>query len=98
MKLLAATPPTAESVVMDKAYEGDEARALVAELGASVVPPKGNRKELWDCDKDIYKRRNEVERLFRKLKGFRRIFTRYDKLDVIFTPFIYLALIVEALR
>ena len=98
-KLLAATPLAAENVAMDKAYEGDETRALVEELGASpVVPPKENRKEPWDYDKEIYRRRNEVERLFGRLKRFRRIFTRYDKLDVIFASFVYLALIVDALR
>ncbi|UJP04313.1 MAG: IS5/IS1182 family transposase, partial [Nitrosomonas sp.] len=42
--------------------------------------------------------RNEIERLFRRLKGFRRIFSRFDKLDIIFLSFIYFALIVEALR
>jgi IS4 transposase len=44
------------------------------------------------------RRRNEIERLFRRLKGFRRIFSRFDKLDVMFTAFILLALIVDALR
>ena len=84
---------------MDKACEGDETRALVAELGASpVVPPKRNRDKPWSYDKRIYRLRNEVERLFRRLKAFRRIFTRYDKLDVIFASFIYFALIVDALR
>ena len=98
-KLLAATPLTAENVAMDKAYEGDETRALVEEMGAMpVVPPKENRKEPWDYDKGIYRRRNEVERLFGRLKRFRRIFTRYDKLDVIFASFVYLALIVDALQ
>ena len=98
-KLLAATPLSAGNVAMDKAYEGDETRALVVELGASpVVPPKENRKKPWSYDKRIYRLRNEVERLFRRLKAFRRIFTRYDKLDVIFASFIYLALIVDALR
>jgi len=46
----------------------------------------------------MYKRRNEIERLFRRLKGFRRIFSRFEKLDVMFIGFIYFALIVEALR
>ena len=45
-----------------------------------------------------YKRRNEIERLFRRLKGFRRIFSRFEKLDVMFIAFINFALIVEALR
>ena len=53
---------------------------------------------LWEYDKELYKRRNEVERLFRRLKGFRRVFTRYDKLDVIFLGFITFAFIVDALR
>jgi transposase len=43
----------------------------------------------------MYKRRNEVERLFRRLKGFRHIFSRFDKLDVIFIVFINFALIVD---
>jgi transposase len=46
----------------------------------------------------MYRRRNEIERLFRRLKGFRRIFSRFDKLDVMFTAFIHFALIVEGLR
>lgn len=46
----------------------------------------------------MYKRRNEIERLFRRLKGFRRIFFRFEKLDVIFTGFIHFALIADALR
>ena len=44
------------------------------------------------------RRRNEVERLFRRLKGYRRVFTRYDKLDVMFLAFITLALIHDTLR
>jgi transposase len=39
-----------------------------------------------------------VERLFRRLKGFRRIFSRFEKLDVVFLAFINFALIVGALR
>lgn len=46
----------------------------------------------------MYRRRNEVERLIRRLKAFRRIFTRFDKLDVIFIAFIQFALIIDALR
>jgi len=45
----------------------------------------------------MYKRRNEIERLLRRL-GFRRIFSRFEKLDVMFIAFINFALIVEALR
>jgi len=74
-------------LLMDHAYEGDETRVLAAELGyIPVVSPKSNRNDPWDYDKELYKQRNQVERLFRRLKRFRRIFTRYDKLDVIFCP------------
>ena len=83
---------------MDRAYEGDETRALAMERGyVPVVPPKSNRKYPWSYDKQLYKQRNQVERLFRRIKRFRRIFTRYDKLDVIFLAFVYFALIVDAL-
>jgi transposase len=46
----------------------------------------------------MYRRQNEIERLFRRLKGFRRIFSRFEKLDVMFVGFIHFALIVEAFR
>jgi transposase len=48
--------------------------------------------------KALYRRRNEIERLFRRLKGFRRVFSRFDKLDLVFIAFVCFALIVEALR
>jgi len=83
-------------LAMDKAYEGDKTRQLVFELGLiPVVPPKSNRLQPWEYDKELYKRRNEVERLFRRLKGFRRVFSRFEKLDVMFTAFIQFALIME---
>ena len=93
-------PPTAQVyLIMDRAYEGDETRQLALELGyMPVVPPKHNRISPWEYDRAMYRRRNEIERLFRRLKGFRRIFSRFDKLDVMFMAFIHFALIVEALR
>ena len=84
---------------MDRAYEGQETRHLAVALGFTpVVPPRQNRLAPWAYDRQLYKRRNEVERLFRRLKGFRRIFTRLEKLDVLFLGFIVFALIFEALR
>ena len=84
---------------MDRAYEGDDTRQLALDLGyVPVVPPKRNRLDPWDYDRAMYRKRNEVERLFRRLKGFRRVFSRFDKLDVMFTGFIHFALIVEAFR
>ena len=87
------------SLIMDRAYEGDETRQLALALGYTpVVPPKRNRLDPWQYDREMYKRRNEIERLFRRLKGFRRIFSRFEKLDVIFLGFILFALIFDALR
>jgi transposase len=57
-----------------------------------------HRSLAWRRKKELYRRRNEIERLFRRLKGFRRIFSRLDKLDLVFIAFIYFALVIEALR
>ena len=76
---------------MDRAYEGNETRQLALALGfIPVVPPSASRLDPWEYDREMYKRRNEIERLFRRLKGFRRIFSRFEKLDVIFLGFILL--------
>ena len=84
---------------MDRAYEGNETRRLAVALGyVPVVPPNPNRVEPWEYDRVVYRRRNEVERLHRRLKVYRRVFTRYDKLDVMFLAFVHLALIFDALR
>jgi len=97
-ELLKQTELSAQYVLMDRAYEGDETRQLVLDLGCMpIVPPKKNRLTPWEYDKELYKKRNQVERLFRRLKGFRRIFSRYDKLDVVFTFFIHFALIIDTL-
>jgi len=63
-----------------------------------VVPPNPRRLKPWTLDKRLYKCRNVVERLFRRLKGFRRLATRYDKLDVMFASYVCLALIFISLR
>lgn len=83
---------------MDRAYEGDHMRSTAKELGYNaVVPPKKNRIGPWEYDEELYKRRNEIERFFRRIKRFRRVFTRYDKLDFVFAGFILFAMIVDAL-
>ena len=82
---------------MDRAYADNATRELAEQQGfIPVVPPKSNRKDPWDYDKEVYKQRNEVERFFLRLKKrFRRVFTRYDKLDVMFTGVITLAMIFD---
>ena len=87
------------SLVMDRAYEGDATRQLALDLGFTpVVPPLKTRREPWTYNREMYKRRNEIERLFRRLKGFRRIFLRFEKLDALFLGFILFALIYDELR
>jgi transposase len=86
-------------LIMDKAYEGNETRQLALDLGLiPVVPPLSTRVQPWSYSKAWYRRCNEIERLFRRLKGFRRIFSRFDKLDIMFMGFLCFALVVEALR
>ena len=100
-ELLAALGPLPEPLplLLDRAYEDDQTRQLALDFGwIPVVPPKRTRLEPWEYDRVLYRRRNEVARLFRGLKGFRRIFSRFDKLDVMFLAFLHFALIVEALR
>ena len=81
---------------MDRAYEGNETRQLALALGFTpVVPPLSTRVDPWQYDRHMYKRRNEIERLFRRLKG---VFSRFEKLDVVFLGFILFSLIIEALR
>ena len=73
---------------MDRAYQDNATRQLALDLGyRPVVPPLRTRLRPWQYDREMYKRRNEVERLFRRLKGFRRIFTRFEKLDALFLGF-----------
>lgn len=86
-------------LLMDRAYEGNETRQLAPDLGfIPVVPPMKTRIEPWEYDREMYKRRNEVERLFRRLKGYRRIFSRFEKLDLMFLGFISLVLVADGLR
>jgi transposase len=86
-------------LLMDRADKGEETRQLALDLGMSpVVPPQRNRLDPWPYDRALYKKRNEIERLFRRLKGYRRIFSRFEKLDALFLGFLSFAFIVEALR
>lgn len=86
-------------LLMDKAYEGDKTRNLAEYYSHKpVVPPKKNRKDPWGYDEELYKRRNIIERLFRWLKEFRKVFTRYDKLDLMYMAFIQFACIIKWLK
>jgi transposase len=77
--------------IMDKGYDSNHIREqLVAQDIVPVIPPKSNRTELLDSDKNLYKLREKVERFFNNLKQFRRIATRYEKLSQTFLAFIHL--------
>ena len=62
------------------------------------MPPKANRKIKWNYDRETYKLRNETERLFRRFKGCRCLFTRFDKLDATYLGFLNLAAVVEMMH
>lgn len=71
----------AQAVVGDKGYDADALIALISVAGAkAVIPPRSNRREQRAYDRHVYKDRNLVERFFNRLKQFRRIATRYEKL------------------
>lgn len=83
----------AEAVLADKAYDADErVRAKLQEKGCvAVIPPRSNRKNPSEYDKDMYKARHLIENFFAKLKQYRAIATRYDKTARNFLGAIYMA-------
>ena len=77
------------TVVADKAYDAETLITHIQEIGAAaVIPPRSNRLEQRSFDKHQYKHRNLIERFFLRIKHFRRIATRYDKLAERFSSFI----------
>jgi transposase len=73
--------PAPQYLLADKAYDADKLRGWLIERGTTpVIPNKDNRTFLHPFDAKRYKDRNVVERMFARLKDFRRIATRYDKL------------------
>ena len=59
----------------------------------AVVPPKLNRQEPWEHDKEFHRMRNDTEYLFRIIQNFRRVLCRFDKLDGVYIAFIEVGLI-----
>jgi len=77
--LIAAGPIT--KLIADKAYDTNALRALLADRGIEpVIPSIRRRKPLIAYDARLYRERNLIERMFGRLKDFRRVATRYDKL------------------
>ena len=79
-------------MLADKGYDSDNVRSALLMKGIlPVIPPKANRREPIACDFRAYKDRNRVERMFNRIKQFRRIATRYDKTAASYMGFITLA-------
>ena len=88
-----------EAVIGDKGYDSDAFAAEIESRGAEVViPPKSNRKNPREYDKEIYKERNKAERGMGMFKQFRRVATRYEKKSKNFLGFVLFAAIAIWLR
>ena len=82
------------TILADKAYGTKEILDYIQRQdGDYAIPPKSNTRNPWKCDWVLYKERHLIECFFLKLKQFRRVATRYDKLATSFLAFIYIAAI-----
>jgi len=80
-----------QTAALDRGYDADRIRERLEIDGIEpVIPPINTRSKKIDYDKELYRERNRVERFFNKLKQFRRIATRYDKLRKTFFAAVYL--------
>lgn len=83
--------PALKSAALEQGYDSDHIRARIEHSGVeAVIPPKSNRKVPIAYGAEQYKLREKVEWFFGRLKQFRRIATRYDKLSKMFLAFIHL--------
>lgn len=86
-------------LIADKGYDSDEFRALIREKKREpVIPGRNNRKQTIEYDKNLYSIRNLIEHAFCRLKQFRAVATRYDKLSRNFAGMVFLACIFLWLR
>jgi transposase len=80
------------AVIADKGYDADALVEDIKRIGAEpIIPPRRNRNAPRTWDKDRYRARHLVENLFARLKQFRRLATRYDKLARHFAAFVVIA-------
>lgn len=81
-----------EALLADKGYDADAIREELAAAGVeAVIPAKSNRRTPIPHDREKYRWRNLIERLFSKLKNWRRVATRYDKTAESYLGFVALA-------
>lgn len=82
---------TPQAVIADRGYDSDALVEVIKGLGAqSVIPSRSNRKQLRDTDWHLYRERHLIECFINKLKHYRRIFSRFDKLARNYLSFIHL--------
>ena len=82
------------ALIADKGYDADYMVEATKAAGAQVViPSRSIRKIPRQYDECLYKERNKIERMFNKIKHFRHVATRYDKLDISYLSFVFLAAI-----
>ena len=99
LPLLSQVEIEGSNILGDKAYNTKAIRAYIDSQNATyTIPPKDNCNDPWPVDWHTYKERHLVECFFQKLKWFRRVFTRYDKLDSSFLAFVLVAAIVILLK
>ncbi len=97
--LLSGVDISGSNILGDKAYGAKKIREYITEQNAVyTIPPREKFDTLWYCDFHIYKERHLVECFFNKLKAFRRVATRYDKLASSFLAFVHLAAICILLK
>jgi len=80
------------TVIADKGYDSDKFVETIESQGCTAtIPPRANRKNPREYDKDVYSHRYLVEILFQKIKRYRRVATRYEKLAATFLGMVQLA-------
>ena len=95
IKLLSKVALAGKKVLADKAFYSEEIRKYISqEKAAACIPDMSNAAHRHDFDKELYKARNIIERFFQRIKTFRHIATRYDKLSYCFLNFIFLAAVI----
>lgn len=81
-----------DRLIADRSYDADDfIEILIEKQAEAVIPARKNRKEQREYDQHLYKERHVVECFFNKIKHYRRIFSRFDKLDKRFLGFLSLA-------
>ena len=72
----------AQAVIADKGYDADElVKSIIEQQAQAVIPPRSNRKEQREYDRHLYRERHLVECFINKIKHYRRVFSRFEKLS-----------------